>query len=478
MYPRYLDKLLDPLNMLNNFANTEWNNNTYRNQKFKDYDWYLYPPYIQLLLNHQGSIDLLNMAEPSTTVLDSIYTITNKIHTEDDFYNILKSRIEENQLKNFVNPVWKDPILSDHPDPDNLFPTIVEFPWHKRYLYAPPLMLDVYKWYMFPPFLHIAIFYKDKIDIINMDEPIWSSLDSMLSIAYDSISCIDSTSMRRFYDNLIADLKSYLKTKVSATKPTRPSVIYAPLPQSIEDNIDTVTLMSEQPVSDKRPISPLIDFLSTPRDPNSKTYKRLKKISDTTTNTNINNRIDNNMIIVSNNESLEPQYPDMINQILLDSGCSYHLIRDQNDVQNFVGNDDKDSLGLGVIHLGNGVTVSISGYGNRFPFGRMLVVPNLLYKIILSAGLLVAHDCKLEFSDTKARLINKQGYLLLTAVRQSNHLYYVNKVGKGFKDTFNTETPLPNLLIPIYCLVLSSGMGNNNNSSSTSSSIPTSAQQI
>jgi len=184
------------------------------------------------------------------------------------------------------------------------------------------------------------------------------------------------------------------------------------------------------------------------------------------------------MIIVSTNELLEPQYPDMKNQILLDSGCSYHLIRDQNELEKFVGNDDKDSLGLGEIHLGNGVTVPISGYGNKFPFGRMLVVPTLLYKMILSAGLLVAHDCKLEFSDTKARLINKQGYLLLTAVRQSNHLYYINKVGKGFKDTFNTETPLPNLLIPIYCSVLSSSLKKHNNnsftlanSSSTSSSV-------
>jgi len=105
MYPRHLDKLMDLLNLLNNSANTMWNNNTYRNRKFKDYDWYLYPPYIQLLLNHQGSIELLNMAEQSTTVLDNIYTITNKIHNEEDFYNILKPRIEENKLKNFVDPV-------------------------------------------------------------------------------------------------------------------------------------------------------------------------------------------------------------------------------------------------------------------------------------------------------------------------------------------------------------------------------------
>jgi len=131
-------------------------------------------------------------------------------------------------------------------------------------------------------------------------------------------------------------------------------------------------------------------------------------------------------------------------------------IRDKTEVETFVENDNKDSLGLGVIYLGNGVSVPISCYGNKYPFGRMLVVPGLLYKIKLSAGLLVSHDCKLEFSDTKARLINKQGLLILSAVRQSNHLYYVSKVSKGFKDIFNTETPLSNLLIPIYCSALSS----------------------
>jgi len=144
-------------------------------------------------------------------------------------------------------------------------------------------------------------------------------------------------------------------------------------------------------------------------------------------------------------------------------------IRDKTEVETFVENDNKDSLGLGVIYLGNGVSVPISCYGNKYPFGRMLVVPGLLYKIKLSAGLLVSHDCKLEFSDTKARLI-------LSAVRQNNHLHYVSKVSKEFKDIFNTETLLPKLLITIYCSVLSSRSNNCDNRSSTLSS--TIQQQI
>jgi len=283
---------MDPLNMLNNFANTAWNNNTYRNQKFKDYDWYLYPPYIQLLLNHQGYIEILNMAEPSITVLDNIYALTNKIQNEEDFFNILKTRIEENQLKNFLYPVWIDPILSDHPDPENLFPTIVEFPWYRRYHYAPPPSLEVYKWYMFPPFLHIAVFYKDKIDIISMDQPIWSSLDSILSVAYDSITSIDSTSMRRFYDNIIADIKSYRKIKISSYKPIIPSVIYATSEQIIESGLSIHVPTLSNSISDKRSRSSSSDVLSTPRDPDTKSYKR-KKTSTVPSTTPTITKIDN-----------------------------------------------------------------------------------------------------------------------------------------------------------------------------------------
>jgi len=183
--------------------------------------------------------------------------------------------------------------------------------------------------------------------------------------------------MKRFYDNLIADLESYQKTRVSGNKPIISSVIYANSEQSTVINIDVTMPISEDTISDKRPRQPPSDTLSTPRDPNTKSYK-WKKTFNTISIPAISNINDNNMMIVVDKENLESHYPEIENQILLDSECSHHLIWSQNDLENFVANDDKYSLGLGSICLGNGVYAPISGYDNKFPFGRMLVVPGLL----------------------------------------------------------------------------------------------------
>jgi len=111
MYPRELNNLVDPLDLLNDFANTSWNDSKYRDMKFKEYDWYLLPPYIQLLLNHKESIDLLSMPEPTSAVLDEVYSMIITIHNEETFYSILMTHIEKNHLRNYTDVIWKDSLL-------------------------------------------------------------------------------------------------------------------------------------------------------------------------------------------------------------------------------------------------------------------------------------------------------------------------------------------------------------------------------
>jgi hypothetical protein len=234
LYPRELENLVDPLNLLNDFANTPWNDSQYRHKKFKEYDWYLLPPYIQLLLRYKGSIDLLSMPEPSPNVLGQVYSILSTIHTEESFYSILMTHIEKHQLKNYTEVIWKDPILEDQLDPDNLLPKIVEFPWHQRYLNSPAIVSNLYKWYIFPPFLHIAIFYKDKINLTSLEEPTWSAIDNILSVAYDSIMRINSTEMDKFYNKIITDLISYYNSKKPPIIPKISSVIYVPNHKNID----------------------------------------------------------------------------------------------------------------------------------------------------------------------------------------------------------------------------------------------------
>jgi len=69
-------------------------------------------------------------------------------------------------------------------------------------------------------------------------------------------------------------------------------------------------------------------MLFTPRDILTKSYKR-KKISNQTSGDN------SNMVIVSGQQISDAR--SAINtQILLDSGCSFHLINTHTDVENFI----------------------------------------------------------------------------------------------------------------------------------------------
>jgi len=119
------------------------------------------------------------------------------------------TQIEKHQLKNYTDVIWKDPILEYQLDPENLLPKIVEFPWHQRYLHFPAIVSEICKRCMFPPFLHIAIFYKDKINITSLEEPTWSAANSILSVAYDSIMRINSIEMDKFCNKIITNLISY-----------------------------------------------------------------------------------------------------------------------------------------------------------------------------------------------------------------------------------------------------------------------------
>ena len=69
--------------------------------------------------------------------------------------------------------------------------------------------------------------------------------------------------------------------------------------------------------------------------------------------------------------------------ILLDSGSTHHMTRSASTLKDFVacGSD-----AMGNVNLGNGHTVTIIGYGNRYPLGNILVVPDLIVDTIISWG--------------------------------------------------------------------------------------------
>jgi len=227
---------------------------------------------------------------------------------------------------------------------------------------------------MFPPFLHIAIFYKDNINITSFEEPTWSAVDNILSVAYDSIMRINSTEMDRFYNKIIADLISYYKSVKQPIIPQVPSAIYVPnrnnidtqteindlelqafcLPHCTTKNTQTEENESELQVtsSNKRSQQSPDDTLITPRDVITKSHKRKK-----TTNQVIGEN--SNMVIVSEKDKVLEEHPAINTQIILDR-CSFHLINTHEDVENFIQNDDNYILGLGSVHFGIGTLASIT----------------------------------------------------------------------------------------------------------------------
>jgi hypothetical protein len=84
---------------------------------------------------------------------------------------------------------------------------------------------------------------------------------------------------------------------------------------------------------------------------------------------------------------------------IIDSGSSHHLTADAANVKNFLPNDNSDILNLGTLRVGSGERTEISGYGTKLYLGKVLVVPALVVKYIISVGLLGGAGYKTTFGN-------------------------------------------------------------------------------
>jgi len=101
--------------------------------------------------------------------------------------------------------------------------------------------------------------------------------------------------------------------------------------------------------------------------------------------------------------------------------------------------------------LDSGTLASITEYGTKAPFGRMLVVPQLIPHMILSVGALASQGCKIEFNITYARVLSPIGKEMILAQRSASNLYYVSRMMT--KSFVSTQLLLPNVRYPVQCCV-------------------------
>ena len=137
--------------------------------------------------------------------------------------------------------------------------------------------------------------------------------------------------------------------------------------------------------------------------------------------------------------------------MLLDSGSNYHLTNTHLELTDYIANDDKDSLKLGYVKLGNNSNIPITGYGNKKPFGRMLVVPSLIPKYVISVGLLAKSMYTVEFTGTDAKVKATNGHIVMNAVCSSNNMYWIQNV-KRQKPLVVPNLPSINTPVHLYMM--------------------------
>jgi len=150
------------------------------------------------------------------------------------------------------------------------------------------------------------------------------------------------------------------------------------------------------------------------------------------------------------NTSLEGKI-DM--SMLLDSGCNYHLTNSHLELTDYIANDDKDSLKLGYVKLGNNSNIPITGYGNKKPFGRILVVPSLIPKYVISVGLLAKSRYTVEFTGTEAKVKATNEHIVMNALCSFKNMYWIQHVNRQRP----LEVPnLPSIDTPVHLYMMNS----------------------
>jgi len=89
---------------------------------------------------------------------------------------------------------------------------------------------------------------------------------------------------------------------------------------------------------------------------------------------------------------------------LLDSGCTHHMVWNPHLFTKFIGNDENDIMGLGNVFVGHGFPLPIRGYGDIWPFGRVLYAPGITANILSCKMLCDHHGYSIFFINATATI--------------------------------------------------------------------------
>jgi hypothetical protein len=114
----------------------------------------------------------------------------------------------------------------------------------------------------------------------------------------------------------------------------------------------------------------------------------------------------------------------------LDTGASFHMIKDLKYLQNFIQEPETIYVADGrkLSSPGHGTLLMRNAFGNQVTLSKVYFIPSLSSNLI-SVSALDKHGTRLSVYNSKARIISKTGDTVLTASLSSGNLYELNCEG-------------------------------------------------
>jgi len=85
--------------------------------------------------------------------------------------------------------------------------------------------------------------------------------------------------------------------------------------------------------------------------------------------------------------------------------------------------------------------------------GRVLIVPDLVVKYVISVGELESNGCEVTFTKRKVRVYGEHGIAMMSGYRNENNLYVIDKITRTRSTTPVKTSSLPYANNPATCLV-------------------------
>ena len=112
-------------------------------------------------------------------------------------------------------------------------------------------------------------------------------------------------------------------------------------------------------------------------------------------------------------------------ELVFDSGCTHHMVYNDHLLTDIVFNDRSDSLASGQVYCGYGATLDIAGYGNLWPLGNVLYVPEITHNMI-SVKMLTSHGWAVNFIGDKASVMDLRTMSTIMTASVKGGLYMLH----------------------------------------------------